>query len=83
MALRRHAVERGIDDRLDARPHVLDPAGGEGLHHQAAQAGVIGRVLLQHPVAHAAIHRLVHDLVAVPPRHAADEVLAEPLVAQN
>ena len=44
---------------------------------------MIGRVLLQHPVAHAAIDRLVHDLRAEAPRHAAHEVLAEPLVAQD
>ena len=83
MALRRHAIERPIDDLLDARAHVLHPPRGEGLHHQAAQAGVIGRVLLQHPVAHAAVHRLVEDVSAVPPRHSADEVLAEAPFAQH
>jgi hypothetical protein len=52
-------------------------------HHQPAQARVIGRVLLQHPVAHAAIDRLVHDLRTEAPRHATHEVLAEALVAQD
>ena len=68
---------------LDARAHVLHPAGRKGLHHQPAQARVIGRVLLQHPVAHAAIDRLVHDLRTEAPRHATREVLAEALVAQD
>ena len=44
-------VERLVDDLLDARAHVLDPARGERLHHQAAQAGMVRRILLQHPVA--------------------------------
>ena len=77
------AVERLIDDLLDARTHVLDPARGEGLHHQAAQAGVVGRILLQHPVAHAAEHRLLHDLRSVAPHRPLDIVLAEALVAQH
>src|SRR4030088_934242 len=50
------AIQRFIDNLLDARTHVLDPARGEGLHDQAAQSGVVGRVLLQHPVTHAAKH---------------------------
>ena len=82
-ALRDDAVERFVDDLLDARAHVLDPAGGEGLHHQPAQAGVIRRILLQHPVAHAAEYRLVHDLGAVAADRALDIVLAEPLVAHH
>jgi hypothetical protein len=52
-------------------------------HNQPAQARVIGRVLLQHPVAHAAIDRLVHDLRTEAPRHATHEVLAEAPVAQD
>ena len=36
---------------LDARPHVGDAAGGEGLGHQAAQARVVGRVEHQHGAA--------------------------------
>ena len=81
LALRDDAVERLVDDLLDARAHVLDPARGEGLHHQPAQAGVVRRILLQHPVAHAAEHRLVHDLGAVAADRALDIILAEPLVA--
>ena len=83
LALRDDAVERLVDDLLDARAHVLDPARGEGLHHQPAQAGMIRRILLQHPVAHAAEHRLVHDLGAVAADRALDIVLAEPLVAHH
>ena len=83
LALRDDAIERLVDDLLDARAHVLDPARGEGLHHQPAQAGVVRRILLQHPVAHAAEHRLVHDLGAVAPDRALDIVLAEPLVAHH
>ena len=44
---------------------------------------MVGRVLLQHPVAHAAVDRLLHHLLAEAPRHAADKVLAETLVAQD
>ena len=61
LALRNDAVEGFIDDLLDARTHVLDPAGGKGLDHEAAQTGVVRRILLQHPVAHAAEDRLFHD----------------------
>ena len=68
---------------LNARPHVLDAAGGEGLHDEAAQAGVIGRIGLQHPVAHAAEHRLLHDLGAIAARRALDKILAEALVAHH
>ena len=83
LALRNDAIERLVDDLLDARPHVLDPARGESLHHQPAQAGMVRRILLQHPVAHAAEHRLVHDLRAVAADRALDIVLAEPLVAHH
>src|SRR6476469_4588186 len=31
-APRLHPIERGIDDVLDARAHVLHPTGGKGLH---------------------------------------------------
>ena len=83
VALGRDAIQRLVDDLLDARPHVLDPARGKGFHHQAAQAGVIGRILLQHPVAHAAEDRLFHDLRAVAPLGPLDVVLAEALVAHH
>ena len=70
---------------LDARPHVLYPARSERLHHQPAQTGVVGRILLQHHQAKAAKGRLIHDLGAV----AADAALwgncplAEALVADH
>ena len=83
LPLRHDAVERLIDDLLDARAHVLDPARGKRLHHQPAQAGMVRRILLQHPVAHAAEHRLVHDLRAVAADRALDVILAEPLVAHH
>jgi hypothetical protein len=81
------AVDHGIDglvhDLLNARAHVLDAARGECLDHQAAQPRMIRRVLLQHPVAHAAEDRLFHDLGTVAPHGTLDEVLSETLVAQN
>ena len=77
------AIERFIDDLLDARTHVLDPARGKRLHHQAAQARVVGRILLQHPMAHAAKDRLLHDLRSIAPHRPLDIILAEALVAQN
>ncbi len=83
MPLGHDPVECLVDDLLDARAHVLDPARGERLHHQAAQAGVIRRILHQHPVPHAAIHRFFQDLRAAAPRHPFDVVLAEALVAQH
>ena len=76
-------VERLVDDLLDARAHVLDPARGERLHHQPAQAGVVGRILLQHHVAQAAEDRLFHDLGAIAPDGALDMILAEALVAHH
>jgi hypothetical protein len=44
---------------------------------------MVGRVLLQHPVAHAAKDRLLHDLRSVPSYRPLDVILAEALVAQN
>jgi hypothetical protein len=76
-------VERLVDDLLDARAHVLDPARRERLHHQAAQAGVVGRVLLQHGVAEAAEHRLLHDVGAIAALRAFGIILAEALVAHH
>jgi len=43
--------------------------------------GVVGRILLQHPVAHAAEDRLLHDLRSIAPDGALDIILAEALVA--
>ncbi len=78
-----HAVERLIDDLLNARAHVLDAARREGLHHQSPQPGMVRGVLLQHPMPHRAVDRLVEHRGAVAPGHAADIVLAEALVAQD
>ena len=83
LAFRNDPVERLIDDLLDPRTHVLDPPRGESFHHQPAQPGVVRRILLQHPVAHAAKDRLFHDLRPIAPRCPIDEILAEALVAQN
>ena len=46
VALTDDGIERFVDDLLDARTHILDPARGKGLHHQAAQPGMVGRILL-------------------------------------
>ncbi|MGY4481491.1 hypothetical protein ACVWWR_000682 [Bradyrhizobium sp. LM3.2] len=78
-----HGVDGLVDDLLDARPHVLDAAGGEGLHDETAQAGVVGRISLQHPVAHAAEDRLLHDLLTIAALGTLDEILAEALVAHH
>ncbi len=78
-----HGIDGLVDDLLDPRPHVLDATGGEGLHDEAAQAGVVGRIGLQHPVAHAAEHRLVHDGRAIAALGALDKILAEALVAHH
>ena len=83
VALFEDGIDGLVDDFLDARPHVLDPARGEGFHDQAAQAGVVRRILLQHPMAHAAEHRLIHGLRAITADGAVDKILAEPLVAYD
>ena len=76
-------VESLVDDLLDARPHVLYPARSERLHHQPAQTGVVGRILLQHHQAQAAKGRLIHDLGAVAADAAFGMLLAEALVADH
>jgi hypothetical protein len=53
------------------------------VNHQSAQARVVGRILLQHPVAHVAKHRLFHDLRSVAALGPLNEILAEAPVAQN
>ncbi len=84
LALVGHAIELLVDDLLDARPHVGDAAGGEGLGHQAAQPRMVGRVLHQHGAGEARDGRLVHAIgTAVAALHVAHEVLAEALVAQG
>ena len=60
LALVGDAIELLVDQRPDARPHVGDAAGGEGLGHQAAQPRVVGRILHQHGVGEAGDRRLVH-----------------------
>jgi hypothetical protein len=79
----RKAIDDLIDDRLNAWAHVLDAPRGKGADHEAAQAAVVGRIELQHPMAHAAIDRLVENLRPGAPGHAADEILAEALVAKD
>ncbi len=79
-----HPVELGVDQRLDARPHVGDAAGGEGLGHQSAQARMVGRVEHQHGAAEAGDGGLLHaGQIAVAAFEGAHEILAEPLVAQR
>ena len=41
-------VERLVHQLLDTRAQVLDAAGGEGLGDELAQAGVVGRVPVEH-----------------------------------
>src|SRR4029077_20596588 len=77
------AVDDPVDDLLNARAHILDAAGRKGAHHEPTQAGVVGRILLQHPVAHAAVDRLLENLRAVAPAHPAGKILAETLIAQD
>ena len=77
------AIDDLIDDLLNARAHILDAPRRKGAHHETAQAAVVGRIELQHPVAHAAIDRFLENLWAGAPAHPADKILAETLVAQD
>ena len=43
-----HLRQEAIDDLLDVRPEHLHHARGEGLAHETAQPGVIGRIAVQH-----------------------------------
>ena len=83
VALARNAIQSLVDHLLNARTHVLDPARRKRFHHQAAQPRVVGRILLQHPVAHAAKNGLLEDLGSIAPAGALDKILAEAPVAQN
>jgi len=83
LALGGHAIELLLDDLPDTRPHVGDAAGGEGLGHQAAQAGVVGRIEHQHGLGEVGYHRLVHPVLAITAHDGAGEVLAEAPVAQR
>lgn len=78
-----HRVDQAVDQRLDARPHLLHPLGGEGLVDEAAQSGVVRRVAGQHHQFEAAIGDLVQSVRPVPLQHALAEILAEPAVAQD
>ncbi len=83
VTLRDRAIECLIYDLLNAWAHILDSSCREGLRHEAAKAGVHRRVLLQHPVPHGAIDRLLEYFFARTPRHPAREVLTEALVTQD
>ena len=41
-------VDDPVDDRLDPRPERLDGPRGERLQHEPSQAGVIGRLHVDH-----------------------------------
>src|SRR5208283_4332021 len=82
-AARLDAIDDVIDDLLNARAHVLDAPRGKGADHQAAQTAMVGWILLQHPVTHAAIDRLLENPRPKSSGHAADEILAEAFVAKD
>ena len=46
MAARRDVIDNGIDNSLNARPHIFDPPRAERAHHEAAQTAVVGRIKL-------------------------------------
>src|SRR5271169_1468403 len=56
---------------------------GKRADDEAAQAAMVGRIELQHPVAHAAIDRFLENLWPGSPGHSADEILAEAFIAQD
>src|SRR5262249_42708145 len=78
-----HAIDDLIDNLLNARAHVLDASGSKGADYKTTQAAMVGRIELQHPVAHAAIYRLLENLWPGSPGHSADEIFAEAFVAQD
>ena len=43
-------VEQALDDGLDPRSEILDGARRERLRDEATEAGVIGRLAVEHPV---------------------------------
>jgi hypothetical protein len=83
MAARFDLIDNVIDDGLNARPHIFNPPRAECPHHQAAQAAVVRRIELQHPMAHAAIDRFFEYLWPGAPGHTTDKVLTEAFVAQD
>src|SRR5262249_27012276 len=72
-----------IDNLLNALAHILDASGSKGADYETTQAAVVGRIELQHPVAHAAIYRFLENLWPGSPGHSADEIFAEAFVAQD
>ena len=42
MAARRDVIDNGIDNSLNARPHIFDPPRAERAHYEAAQTAVVG-----------------------------------------
>jgi hypothetical protein len=82
-AARFYAIDDLIDDLLNARAHILDAPRSKRADHETAQAAMVGRIELQHPVAHAAIDRFLENLWPGSPGHSADEIFAEAFVAQD
>ena len=75
VAARLDRVERGVDHLLDARRELLDAPRREDLLHDAADAGVVGRVDVEDAL-RAALGAIAEDLVAqlgprVPPGNGA------------
>ena len=78
-----YAIDNIIDDLLNARAHVLDAPRSKRADNKTAQPAMIGRIELQHPVAHTAIDRFLKNLGPGSPGHSADEIFAKAFVAQD
>jgi hypothetical protein len=48
LAARPDAIERPIDDLLNAQAHVLHAPGRGRLHHEAARVSMVRQIQLQH-----------------------------------
>jgi len=59
MALRLHVIDDFVNDLLNARSHVVDASGGKGVGHEIAQAAMIRRIKVRHPMTHRPINWLV------------------------
>jgi hypothetical protein len=81
--LRLQAIDNLVDDLLNARAHVVDATRSKGPDHKAAQPAMVGWIEQQHPMAHAAIDRLLENLRPGASGNSADEVLAEAFVPQD
>jgi hypothetical protein len=68
---------------LNARAHVLDTPRSKRADNKTAQPAMIGRIELQHPVAHTAIDRFLKNFGPGSPGHSANEILAKAFVAQD